>query len=395
MGFASGAIAFQRFFIDGRAPSVVDDAFVEQLNAKMFGKVAAQADGSHFGWVGPRHVFDTPLAGEHVGVGPYAHFALRVDKAKAPPTLVKSYLRIEEDLIREDSGKPFLTRGERRMAKEKALLRVEQEVRSGRHTSITTYPVLLDLDRGAAFLGATSTAAADRCMALFADTFGATLQPATAQTVAERLMASAGATRALEQLDPFTLIDAPADWTGGPSFDHDLNFLGKELLTWLWRRTDQDDGPLRVRTGNELSVMIDRALRLKCDFGLTGVDMITADNPAGLPEARAALQIGKQPVKAGLTIGAPLGEYRCTLDAPRLTVTGFTPPEPDGEVDAAGLLEHRFEAVTTLADLIDALLDVFLEARVGRAWSTELREMRAWAAGTEAVADQPLPRVSA
>jgi hypothetical protein len=130
-------------------------------------------------------------------------------------------------------------------------------------------------------------------------------------------------------------------------------------------------------------------MRLKCDFGLTGTDLISADTPTALPEARAALQAGKQPVKLGLVLGASIGEFRLTLDAERFTVTGLVVPEPDGsDGDERGRLEQRFESTADAASLLDALYEQFLLQRVAADWDVELEEMSAWARGQKRVRRQ-------
>ena len=129
------------------------------------------------------------------------------------------------------------------------------------------------------------------------------------------------------------------------------------------------------------AVMIDKTIRLKCDYGLSGVDVITADNPTCLPEAKAALEIGKQPTKMGLILGSPVGEFRLTLDGPRMTVSSMTLTESDSEQDARARIEQRFELIADAADLVDSLFDLFLVKRTSGEWSAELRKMRTWAGG--------------
>ena len=138
---------------------------------------------------------------------------------------------------------------------------------------------------------------------------------------------------------------------------------------------------MAVSTGDEVSVMIDKSLRLKCDFGVTGAVTISADGPTGSPEARAALAIGKQPVKAGIILGARSGEFRFGLDATRFVISGLTLPEETGDQDPRARVEARFELIGESADLIDALYQAFLDLRVAGEWSKKQRELTRWAAG--------------
>jgi hypothetical protein len=384
MGFASGPVSFQRFTISGRMPKEFDDKFIAAVQARAFGHAPPQPDDTQVGWLAPRHLFDTDITAESIAFGRFAWLALRVDKLKAPASVVKAYIRVEEETALQAKGRDFLSRGERKLAKEAALERAAQEARAGAFRRMAAYPVLIDLEHKAVYLGNLSQGVADKLSKQFSDTFGATLAPVTPESLAGPIAERLGATRALEQLTPFVLVKPPegvSEDEAGP-VAVDLNFLGKELLTWLWYQIDAAESQLQVRS-SDIAVMIEKTLRLKCDFGLTGTDVIMTDGPAASPEARAALQVGKQPTKVGLLLGAPSGEFRLTLDGPRFGVSGLVVPEPD-EQDVRARLEQRFELVADTASLLDGLFELFLMRRLAKTWSRELGLMSAWAAGTRA-----------
>lgn len=387
MALASGAASFQRFFLSAALPGQLSDTLLEAIQSRAFGRLPAASDDTQAGWIGGRHLLDTQIDAATISFGRFLHLALRIDRFRIPPPVLRAYVRLDEDAAREASGREFLSRGEKRKARETALLRAEQEARSGAFRRMSAYPVLIDLERGVAYLGNVGTQVADRFMRVFSDTFGRNLEPANPETIAARIVLSAKSPRALENLARAEFVRAPDGFeastgaTGG-----DLKFLGRELLTWLWHQIDSDQAPLHVRNGDELAVLIERALRLKCEFGLSGATMITADNPTQLPEAKAALRIGKTPVKAGLTLGAPQGEFRFTLDAERFTISGLTLPDEPEEKDARVRAEHRFEQIADLAALLDAVFETFLLRRVAREWPTESRAIAAWASGQRSTA---------
>jgi recombination associated protein RdgC len=243
--------------------------------------------------------------------------------------------------------------------------------------------VLIDLDRQAVYFGNLGAAANDRLMTLFLDTFACGLEPANADRLAYRLMQSD--TDGIEHARPFHLVREPPAQEGAPDdFDTgDRSFLGKELLTWLWFKTDTDASAFRVSSGDEVSVMIDRVLRLECDFAVSGTDVITADGPATLPESRAALTTGKQPTKMGLVFGGRAGEFSLVLEGRQMAVTGLVLPKEDRLVDEdpKSGREQRFEQIADAAELLDVLYELFLRRRTAGPWRRELGRMRAWAAG--------------
>ena len=383
MAFASGPMSFQRFHCTGPIPDEINEKFLTAVGAKTFGKLAALADETQCGWIGPRHLFETEIDAGVISFGRFAHLGFRCDRLKIPSPVLKAYIRMEEEAALLNSGRDFLNRTEKRRAKDAALLRAEQEAKDGRFRRMSSYPVLIDLEEQTVYLGTLGAAVGEKFMQLFADTFGVALEIDDPERVATRLMLAAKNSRALENLPPCHLVKPP-DGAAREATDFaalDLNFLGKEFLTWLWFRTESADEPLRLQKGDEIAVMIDRVIRLKCDFGLTGADVITADSPAQLPEARAALAGGKQPTKLGLTIGCNLGEFRLTLDGPRLAVSSLVVPEDESEEDLCVRFEQRFERLADACALLDALFELFLLRRTDRAWSSELRQMSDWVTG--------------
>lgn len=380
MGFASGNISFQRFAITGPFVEHADDAFIARLQKRGISKSATLADETQIGWIGPRHVLDETIEPAAVAFGSFAFLAVRLDRLRAPAGVIKAYVRLEEQALLEAGGREFLSKGEKRKARESAIDRAEKEARNGDFRRMGAYPVLIDLAHRVVYFGNTGSGVADKFIGLFRDTFGAPLEPLGPEAVAQRILKAAKNPRALENLNPLRLVKSP-DGGDGAAVELDLAFLGRELLTWLWFRTEQDDRQLRVQEGDEIAVLIEKSLRLKCCFGVSGTTTIAADSPATLPEARAALRSGKLPIKAGLILGSRVGEFRLTFDGPKFSVSGLTLPEGERLPTLAARIEQRFEQMTDVAAILDALFELFLQERVSREWNATQRLMTAWANG--------------
>jgi hypothetical protein len=349
-----------------------------------FGRLAVDADDTQVGWIGPRHIFDTEVSADRIAVGSFLNLAVRVDRLRPPANVVRGYIRMAEEAALAASGREYLSKLEKRKARETAVTQAEQEARSGAFRRSSAYPVLIDLAAATVYLASASASLADRVMKLFSDTFGAALEPADPQRLAFRLLSPSGNTRALEVLPAERFVRPPDGYRESEAAGFaagDLSFLGRELLTWLWFRSDADDAVLRIRSGDQVSAAVDRSLRLKCVFDLTGVTTVTADAPTRLPESKAALRIGKLPVRAGLVLDSPAGEVRLTLDAARLTVSGLQLPEPQGVNSERERIEQRFEQISETADLLDALFELFLLTRTSSEWSGQAQQISAWAAG--------------
>lgn len=383
MAFASGSVTFRRYRVLRGKHRVVDDAFLAALAANAFGRYGSAADADvEIGWVTPRHVFDVNFAAEKIAAGRFAHFVMRVDRNSVPASILRSYVAIEEQASLEVSGRDVLTRHDRREAKDAARRRAEKEANSGAFRRIAAFPVLYDLDHAVLYFATTGTAANDRLLRLFADTFEAVLEPLNAHNAAMSFADSAGLQRGLADARPAHLVPPPAD-TDADAFvldPEDRSHLGREFLAWLWHHVERAEGVFELLDKTDVAASIAKVIRLKCDFNQTGSVLVRADAPAGIAESRAALASGKHPVALGLLLAGRAGEWAFTLDGPRLDVTGLALP-PSEEKDAAARMEERFVSIADLAGLIDALYENFLRLRLGSEWPARLRELAQWAAG--------------
>ncbi|MCP4593194.1 MAG: hypothetical protein GY842_20855 [bacterium] len=388
MGLAAGSASFRRYFISGSGPADVTDAFVQTVQEHAFGRYGTVAtDGTEIGWITPRHLFDTEIRPEYLAVGRFASLAVRMDRTAVPSAVLKSYVLVEEDAALQASGREFLSKSDRAKAREAAQLRADREAKNGAFRRMAAYPLVIDLEHQTVYFGNLADKVNDRMVGLFEDTFECRLEPASAERVAYRLMEAAGTTEGIEHAKPFHLVPAPDGYEGAPDdFDTgDRCFLGKEFLTWLWYKIDSDRSALQLNTGDELAVMISRTMKLECDFAVNGTDVITADGPASLPEAKAALSTGKQVTRMGLILGCRTGEYSLVLDGRRMAISTMIPPTDDEERDPQARREQRFEQIADAAELLDVLFELFLRRRTSGEWSQELGRMRSWAANGNAV----------
>ncbi|GIK16681.1 MAG: hypothetical protein BroJett003_16450 [Planctomycetota bacterium] len=367
----------------GRHPESFDGAMLSALAEHAFGRHAtATGDGLELGWIRPTHLFDTDFSSESgVTVGRFTYVALRVDRTGAPPAIVRSYRMMEEAARLADSGREFLTRSQKKEAKEAALARAEQEAKEGVFRRVSATPLLIDWADGAAYFGSTSASAADRLTTLCADTFDISLVPAHSEEVAFRIAQRLGLLSAFEESAPEYVAPPPQ---GAAGFDtgaldaHDRTYLGREFLTYLWNLRDDAEGLCPIGGGKEVEFVLHKSLSLECERGVTGRLSIRADAPATSAEARAALASGKQPTKLSLLAVIGGEEASFTLDGRQFTVSGLALPRSD-EKDAAAALEERFMTLRLVADTLDAMYAEFLRLRLGNGWSRTWSGVRAWA----------------
>lgn len=164
------------------------------------------------------------------------------------------------------------------------------------------------------------------------------------------------------------------------------SFLGKEFLTWLWFKSDIQEGLITVGDGGpaaELwycdSIMISGAGQ--------GAEKVTVrcEDPSLSPEARMALRQGKKVEKARIRIVRGQREWTVSIAGETLALASIKIPalltrEEDDK------LRERLDLLDQLDAMVAALFSGFLTLRTDREqWEQERLALRDWIAG------EPLP----
>jgi hypothetical protein len=383
MGFLSGRVSYLRFRHAGPRPDLFGDDQLEALRRHQAGaQRLAAADGVETGWTAGGSVLDTDFQLEKNVVNDALAFEFRADTDHLPGDLLRAYTAAELKALAKDNpgGRPSAR--QKREAKEIARERLEQEAKDGRFKRRKCSPVLWDRPTNTVLFGATSFAQADRFRPLWHQTFGGDLMPVTAG-VQSQLGAPHAHARFLGEQAGMVALPAPsfAAEYGWIATEDNRDWLGNEFLLWLWYWLDVEGDTLTLPDGSEATVMIARALVLDCPRGQTGTDTFRSEGPTRLPEARRALQAGKLPRRAGLTVVRHDRQYELTLHAETLAVQSAKLPKPDldgPEADAAGKAAGRVDAVRGLVETLDGLYSAFLARRLGAGWAGDLGQMRRW-----------------
>jgi hypothetical protein len=267
---------------------------------------------------------------------------------------------------------------QRREARALAKERLEDESRDGRFLRRKAYPLLWDAQSNELLVGSTALTVLDRLHTLFQQTFGCGFEALTAGRQAFELAEARQQTRGVDDARPAVFVPGvtPADLAWVPD-EASRDFLGNEFLLWLWYMLDADTDTLSLPDGSEVSVMLARSLVLECPRGQTGRESISSDGPARLPEARRAIQAGKLPRKAGLTLVRQDHQYEVTLQAETLALSGARLPSPE-EAEERARREERVTLLRHLLETLDLLYDAFGRVRLGEGWPKELTKVQKW-----------------
>ncbi len=401
MGFAGGTMTFKRFFVGGESIRQVGEELVEQLSARSMSKDCVRtADKTEVGWTTGEHVLDTKFTFEKNVVADGLHMAMRVDTNRPPADIVRSYQKMNEQAMLEASGRDFLSKAERREAREQAKSRAEAEAKAGNFRKMTTIPVFWDVTRGIAYLGSAGSKAVDHFIMLFRETFDRTVDPAGSGEMAARWSALSGDARAFDDAEPAHFVNPPdgaetASETAEFADNRAKDFLGTEFLSWLWYTSHVESPDITVRLGESVTVLFDKTLQLECAFKVSGKAALTADAPTRLPEAVVALAGGKRPIRAGLQIAVQGDVFAFSLRGDAMNWSGLQVPPPEDVSTPRAVFEDRIEKLRTISEAVSDLYTAFLKRRLSAKWSQTLSAMRSWIASGRHASSEPAAVVAA
>ena len=385
MAFFTGRLSYLRFKVTGAAPGMFGPEHLERLEKNRIGiqRVAA-ADGIEAGWSGGEHILDTKFDLAKNVVNDTLQFALRIDANKIPSDLMRAYAAIELAALvaTNPSGRP--SNRQRREAKDAARQRIEEEAKDGRFLRRKAYPVLWDAESNELLVGTTSLTIIDRLHQLFEQTFGQKFEMLTSGVLSYRLAEGRNQARGIEDATPSAFLPGlSASTVSWILDDTSKDFLGNEFLLWLWWYLENEDDTLKLSDGSEVTVMMSSTLALECPRGQTGRESITHEGPTRLPEARRAIQSGKLPRKAGLTVVRHYAQYDLMLAAENLAVSGAKIPAPESSEERARL-EERVTQIRHLIETLDLMIEAFGIRRASDHWGKELARMQKWLLREEA-----------
>jgi len=383
MAFASGSIALKRFFVIGDSYDRVDEALLKKLSAKaMTADTVRTSDLTELGWVTGEHILDSEFDFAKNALADGLHFALRIDTNKPPTDLVRSYQKINERAMLEAAGKDFLSKAQRREAREQALSQADAEARKGSFRRMKQVPVFWDLKRNEVYLGATGTSIVDRFSLLFTETFACSLTPADSGELASRWAVKVGETQAYDHCHPCFFVNPPegADSLTDDSdqMERGRNFLGTEWLMWLWYASHVESPEVTTPRGEPITVLFEKSLTMECAFRMNGAMAISAEGPTRLPEAIVALAGGKRPIRAGLQIAVHGDVFSFGVRGDMMHYSSIQLPPPEDAGTPQMVFEDRLDKLRDLIEAADALYIAFLKRRLSSKWPQTLDAIRTW-----------------
>ncbi len=379
MGFLAGTTTFERYWITKDPTPALGPDHIKILKKFRIGKLESTAvDEPNVGFLAGSHLLDTNFAIEKNIIGDALHFGVRVDSDQIPAAVRNAWLQMELLPLTVDNpgGKP--TKAQRQEAKELVEARCAEEAASGRFRRMQQIPILWDAGNDEIYIGSTSPSGNEICVELLQRAFEIELDHVSSGKLALTFATEFEQLEDLYKLTPTSFMSnehvGTVTWWNGMSDNYD--YLGNEFLLWLWWQWQTESDTIALNDESEVSGMFARTLTLDCPLGESGKETISAESPVVLPEAMLAIQSGKLPRKAGLTLVRNGQQYDLTLQAESFSVgSGKITPIGDAETGDA---HDRIQSIRDFSETIDLLFDSFCERRIGKHWKGDVKKIREW-----------------
>jgi hypothetical protein len=379
MPLLSGSLGFERFDIADASLKQFEESHLETLQQYSLENIPRLAGSEfHYGFMGGDHLFDHHFDfGKNI-IGDAMHASVRVDTDTIPGAIRRAWLQIEQAALRAQNDSGRLTKAQKEEAKESVQQRVEDEVASGKYRRMANYPFLWDLPAGQLYIGASSNSAIGAVTDLMERAFSLELSRKSAGSIAIDWARDAGVLAEMSDLRPASFVDEVSfsDVPWANEYSDKPDFLGNEFFMWLWWQYVEVADTLTINQSQEVTFMFGKTLSLECPLGEHGKETISSESPVHLAEAVQAVQTGKLPRKAGLSLVCDGEQFDFVLQAETFGVSGAKIQSDDSD-SLVG--EGRVAAIRRLTETLEGLFLHFCERRVDEAtWSHDLREMQAW-----------------
>ncbi len=402
MGFLSGQVGFGRLSVGGSATGMLGQAELDLLAERVV-KVGSIGPPSEIeaGWCAGEHVFDERFSYEKnvLDGGVLGWFGMRLDVNRVP-TEIKQALKAQATAAALDmNGGDQLTRAAKREVKERFEHDLHEELASGKHRRSKLVEVLWDGPGSSLFTASSANTTVESLVRLWRETFGTELIPDGAGRVGYKAMLDLGIGGEFDTLMPTVFTPAPSGssesgdgpemlelpWTASSLDPKD--FLGNELLIWLWHLCDTVGGEIPVRISGvpaRVAVVLDKTIEMECAWGVTGKQSLRNEPekpaPVRLPEAAAALAVGKWPRRVGMIVSDGEDQWSLSFQADRWLVSGCTLPKPsESGMGLAELATYRLERTRRLDEMLTALFGSFLTERANpEVWPKRRHAIREW-----------------
>jgi len=352
MGLLKGSFTFSRFHVEGQLPQAFLNFINSRIKANSFKESPKTTEEKRMGWVSLTDILDTHFEKANYALGDYLVFSLRIDRKVIPSKLLKIKLMEAERHLLAESGKSRLNKQAAESMKDKVKLELLVKI----DAIPSFYDVCWSVSKNTLYFSSLSDTVCDDFADLFKKTFSLTLKRFSPQGN--------------------DLI------TKNPESIETASLIGREFLTWLWFKSEERNGRIKLTSKEEIELHFLKRISLEAGEGEYSQGVVCHGLHAELKEGKEAIRQGKKVKEAGIKLIHDKNEWECTLKADSFHFQSLKLPVADWQdtpEDPSGSLLERIYLIENAVKTIDSLYVSFLEIRFSPQWKEkETKLLNKW-----------------
>jgi len=375
MGLLKGPVTFSRYRIVGALPDHFPDFFNERIRRYAFQTVWRTTDEKAAGWTSLENCLDTDFPYASYAQGRYMLFSLRIDRKLVAPSLLRLRILEAERKQLAESGQKKLYREQREAIRDSVRLEL-----LGKTLPVPAFhEICWSVPDHVLTFCCLSDKVVGELQELFKESFSLGLCPYAPWDVEGAGANPQGAAAGSNSRD----VSLPSLLPGV-----DPLTVGREFLTWLWFKSEERNGMIRIPGVRESEVVFVRRLVLESGDGEYAETVVCQGLHANLKEGKEALRQGKKITAARLRVAHDKAEWEFTFKADRFHFQSMKLPavaeSEEEEADREGQILERIYLIERAAGMMDQWFRLFLDLRLSEGWGKEQSRMQKWIAQAKA-----------
>ena len=167
MGILSPNVSITRYRVQGRVGDPVLDNIKKNLKKFAISAIYNDAAERSSGWTSFEKPYKPDFDGSSYVFGAHLVFSLRIDKKSIPSKIIKKHYAIEETKRLTESGRPFISRNEKKLVKEQILHSLSLRIPA----TPNIYNLVWDYEKGSLWFFTNLKAANEELETLFTESF--------------------------------------------------------------------------------------------------------------------------------------------------------------------------------------------------------------------------------
>nr|WP_028575461.1 hypothetical protein [Desulfonatronovibrio hydrogenovorans] len=158
--------------------------------------------------------------------------------------------------------------------------------------------------------------------------------------------------------------------------------LGRDFLTWLWFKSEQQNGMFKSRSGEDFSLYLEQKVVVEGGEGESLEKAVCTGMMSELREAKLGLRTGKKVAQAKIRLEQDANEWIMQVDASDFIFSGLKTPKVDTKVeegdDPDSILLEKMFLVEKALGFLDDIYTGFVDLRLSIHWQGEVESFKKW-----------------